>query len=237
LSSIGKIIRIDRNGAAVSGNPWPNDLNGVIWSKGHRNPCGLAFTRTNPPKLWETEQGEEGGDEMNLIETGKDYGWGAVGYGWEYGWRYGDFWGAQGWWANQNTTRKPNTPIGGGNHAVKGFVEPKFIWPVNPPFISAVTGPGQSIAVSQLICYSGQVFGQWAGNLFVSALSGGGGLWRLTLNSAGDSITSSQALHTLAPFTDLGRRTRNVIEGPNGFIYVFTEGLSGNSGKIYVIKP
>ena len=247
-SPIGKIIRIDRNGNVPSGNPFPGSLNGEIWSKGHRNPVGLAFQPgTNPPRLWEAEQGEDGGDEINLIESGKDYGWGAVGYGWEYPWRYGGYWGSQGWDANQFTTRKPRTPIGGGTHSTKGFVEPKFIWPVGSSFLTAVTDNGQSTGPAGLMIYSGSVFGQWAGNMFVPCLTGSksgrpGSLWRLTISGTG--ISGSQDLTDDPIFFNLRRRVRNAIEGPDGFIYVFVERITASDGittvtpgTIFVIKP
>ena len=57
---------------------------GSIWSYGHRNPQGFAFDPlTN--KLWETEHGPTGGDELNLLEPGKNYGWAVVSYGMQPG--------------------------------------------------------------------------------------------------------------------------------------------------------
>jgi len=54
-----------------------------VWSLGHRNPQGLAVNpETN--QLWETEHGPQGGDELNMIEKGKNYGWPVIGYGVNY---------------------------------------------------------------------------------------------------------------------------------------------------------
>ena len=65
----GKILRIDRDGKAVDGNPFGNRA----WSYGHRNVEGLAFDADG--RLWATEFGEQRFDELNLIEKGANYGW------------------------------------------------------------------------------------------------------------------------------------------------------------------
>ena len=54
-----------------------------IWGYGHRNPQGLAFNPADG-KLWEQEHGPQGGDEINIIEKGKNYGWPVIGYGIDY---------------------------------------------------------------------------------------------------------------------------------------------------------
>ena len=84
-SSLGKIIRIPTDGKPAAGNPKiSNDARPEIYSYGHRNVQGLAFhPQTN--ELWETEMGPRGGDELNRIEAGKNYGWPIITYGIEYG--------------------------------------------------------------------------------------------------------------------------------------------------------
>jgi len=62
--------------------PGPNLAPAEIWSSGHRNPYGLTFDRAG--HLWELEHGPRGGDELNLIEPGKNYGWPVVSYGANY---------------------------------------------------------------------------------------------------------------------------------------------------------
>jgi glucose/arabinose dehydrogenase len=62
--------------------PSPNLTPAETWSTGHRNPYGLAFDEQG--RLWETEMGPQGGDELNLIEPGKNYGWPIVSYGKNY---------------------------------------------------------------------------------------------------------------------------------------------------------
>jgi aldose sugar dehydrogenase len=82
----GKIHRINTDGSIPKDNPFANRAGALpsIWSYGHRNPQGLAFDPlTN--KLWETEHGPTGGDELNLIEPGKNYGWAVVSNGLQAG--------------------------------------------------------------------------------------------------------------------------------------------------------
>jgi len=81
----GKIVRIAPDGSIPKDNPFVGRQGArpEIWSYGHRNPQGLAF---NPGtgKLWEQEHGPRGGDEVNVIEKGKNYGWPVIGYGIDY---------------------------------------------------------------------------------------------------------------------------------------------------------
>ena len=82
----GKIHRINDDGSVPKDNPFVNTPGAVpsIWSYGHRNPQGFAFDPVTN-KLWETEHGPTGGDELNLIEPGKNYGWAVVSYGMQPG--------------------------------------------------------------------------------------------------------------------------------------------------------
>ena len=82
---LGKIIRIRPDGSVPSDNPFVGKAGAKpeIWSYGHRNPQGLAF-HPSTGKLWEHEHGPRGGDEINIIEKGKNYGWPVIGYGVDY---------------------------------------------------------------------------------------------------------------------------------------------------------
>lgn len=84
-TGLGKIVRIDRDGNAVKGNPFEgrSDALPEIYSYGHRNVQGLALHPVTGD-LWETEFGPRGGDELNRIEAGKNYGWPIITYGLEY---------------------------------------------------------------------------------------------------------------------------------------------------------
>ncbi len=74
-TNLGKVLRLNLDGTPAAGNPFA-DRGGVsaqIWSYGHRNPLGIAFDEDG--QLWSSEMGPKGGDELNLIEEGKNYGW------------------------------------------------------------------------------------------------------------------------------------------------------------------
>ncbi|MFA6277509.1 MAG: PQQ-dependent sugar dehydrogenase [Pedobacter sp.] len=91
-SSLGKILHLTPQGKAVPNGPFAGkaDARPEIYSYGHRNPDGLAI---NPQTgdLWEAEFGPKGGDEINLIKPGKNYGWPIITYGTEYsGQKVGD---------------------------------------------------------------------------------------------------------------------------------------------------
>jgi aldose sugar dehydrogenase len=82
---IGKIVRVDPDGSVPSDNPFAGRAGAKpeIWAYGVRNPQGLAF-HPQSGKLWEQEHGPRGGDEVNIIEKGKNYGWPVIGYGVDY---------------------------------------------------------------------------------------------------------------------------------------------------------
>lgn len=99
MAYLGKILKIDKNGKAVANNPFVGNVKvqPEIYSYGHRNPQGLAMDEKG--QLWEAEMGPKGGDEVNLIVPGKNYGWGEVTYGIEY----------SGGKINNGTTKKTGT--------------------------------------------------------------------------------------------------------------------------------
>lgn len=84
-SGLGKIFKITKDGKAAPGNPFINKPNSMpeIYSYGHRNPQSLDIHPVTG-ELWEAEFGPRGGDELNLIKPGKNYGWPIITYGIEY---------------------------------------------------------------------------------------------------------------------------------------------------------
>jgi glucose/arabinose dehydrogenase len=82
---LGKVIRIAPDGSAPSDNPFVGreGAKAEIWSYGHRNEQGLAINPANG-ELWEIEHGPRGGDEVNVIAKGKNYGWPVIGFGIDY---------------------------------------------------------------------------------------------------------------------------------------------------------
>jgi len=83
-SHFGKIVRIRPDGSVPEDNPFVKTPGAKpeIWSRGHRNILSAALDARG--RLWEVEHGPKGGDELNLVEKGKDYGWPTIGYGEEY---------------------------------------------------------------------------------------------------------------------------------------------------------
>jgi glucose/arabinose dehydrogenase len=82
----GKVIRLFDDGRVPSDNPFmgKSGAKPEIWSYGHRNPQGLAIHPTTG-EVWAVEHGPQGGDELNLIQKGLNYGWPVVGFGVNYG--------------------------------------------------------------------------------------------------------------------------------------------------------
>jgi len=106
-NDLGKIIRITPDGTAPPDNPFVNKPGArpEIWSYGHRNPQGLAINSADG-KLWEQEHGPMGGDEINIIEKGHNYGWPLVSYGVNY----------------------DGTPVGIGRKKMEGVDDPLWHW-------------------------------------------------------------------------------------------------------------
>ncbi|MCE5178047.1 MAG: PQQ-dependent sugar dehydrogenase [Porphyromonadaceae bacterium] len=109
----GKVVYITTEGNPVAGNPFINTADALpeIYSYGHRNPQGLDIHPVTG-ELWLSEMGPRGGDEINLIQPGKNYGWPTITYGIEY---------------NGNT-------IGDGITQKEGMEQPVYYWdPVQSP--------------------------------------------------------------------------------------------------------
>ncbi len=109
----GKVIHITPDGDPVSGNPFVNTGEALpeIYSYGHRNPQGLAIHPVTQ-ELWLSEMGPRGGDEINLIKPGRNYGWPVITYGIEYN----------------------GQPVGGGIAQQAGLEQPVYYWdPVLSP--------------------------------------------------------------------------------------------------------
>jgi glucose/arabinose dehydrogenase len=79
-SGLGKVLRMSDDGSPAAGNPFP--ASPYVYSYGHRNPQGLAVSEAGV--IWLHEHGPRGGDEVNLIEPGVNYGWPAITYGVDY---------------------------------------------------------------------------------------------------------------------------------------------------------
>jgi glucose/arabinose dehydrogenase len=139
---LGKVVRINRDGTVPTGNPnLGTQARPEIWSYGHRNPQGAAIHPTTG-ELWVNEHGPQGGDELNRVQPGLNYGWPLRSYGCNYGDPVGTA-----------------CAIGGGTHAPQ-FAEPVSYWVPT------------SIAPAGLIFYTGDKFPEWQGNAMFGALAG-----------------------------------------------------------------
>jgi glucose/arabinose dehydrogenase len=153
-TTLGKVIRINRDGSVPAGNPGVSKTRPEIWSYGHRNPQGAALRPSTDPKaadLWLNEHGPQGGDELNRVLPGRNYGWPKVSYGCPYG-----------------APRGEACRYGGGAH------EPAY----EPPVSFWVP---TSMAPSGLVFYSGRRFPQWKGDALMGALAGTA-VWRVRLD-------------------------------------------------------
>ncbi len=187
----GQVIRIHKDGRIPDSNPFVGrkGYRPEIWSYGHRNPQGAAL-HPETGKLWIHEHGARGGDEINIPEAGKNYGWPVIAYGRHYS-------GAK---------------IGVGTHKA-GMEQPLYYW-------------DPSIAPSGMAFYSGDKYPKWKGNLFVGALA-----YRLVsrLELDGGKIVKEERI-----LTELRERIRDVRQGPDGFLYVVTD---GSAGRIIRLVP
>jgi glucose/arabinose dehydrogenase len=112
-NDLGKVIHITPDGNPAPGNPFAHTPGALpeIWALGQRSQEGLAFDPVTG-NLWETEHGPRGGDELNLIEPGKNYGWPVITHGIDYG----------------------GLPVGAGITAHDGMQQPVYYWdPVIAP--------------------------------------------------------------------------------------------------------
>ena len=198
-SHVGKTLRIKDDGSVPRDNPFVGRAGAKpeIFTYGHRNGYGLAI---NPAtgELWQAEIGPLGGDEVNILLPGHNYGWPLVSMGRNY---TGNLVSDKPWYR-------------------EGMDNPRMFWV-------------PSISPSSLIFYNGDRFKGWKGSMFV------GGLTTKTLlrMSFGQP---SQAERREPLLTSLNIRPRDVREGPDGNLYVATEGASGGTaadGLVLKIEP
>ena len=190
-SDLGKIVRINRDGSIPNDNPFVKKAGArpEIWSYGHRNILAAALDAKG--RLWELENGPKGGDELNLVKPGKDYGWPTITYGEEYS----------------------GKPVGASITQAPGMEQPVYYWdPV--------------IAPSGVTIATGKMFPEWRGNVLTGGLAGQA-LVRLVLK--GDKVVGEERL-----LTERKERIRDVVEAPDGAIWLVTDGAKG---KVLRVVP
>jgi glucose/arabinose dehydrogenase len=187
----GRVIRINRDGSIPPGNPWLSRATVLAdtYAHGFKDPEGAAL-HPETGELWMIDHGPQGGDEINVVRAGRDYGWPDVSYGRQYD-------------ARQLDGRK-NVRVGSGATSMEGVEEPIYYWV-------------PSIAPSGMMFYTGDLFPQWKGNLFIGAM-GGQHLVRLVLK--GERVVAEERL-----LAERKERVREVRQAADGSIYI----LSGAS--------
>jgi len=187
-SHLGKVVRIHPDGTVPQDNPYLGnpDAKPELWSVGHRNVLSAALDSQG--RLWTVEMGPQGGDEVNLTEAGKDYGWPTIGYGEEYS----------------------GAPIHQSTQA-PGMEQPVYYWdPV--------------IAPSGMTIYSGTLFPEWRNNMFIGGLAAQA-LVRLMVRN--DRVVGEEHL-----LKNLNARIREVVQGPEGALYLLTDATNGKLLKV-----
>jgi glucose/arabinose dehydrogenase len=187
----GRVIRINADGTIPPDNPWLDraTVPRELFAHGFRDPEGAALHPVTG-ELWMVEHGPQGGDELNIVRARRDYGWPDVSYGVQYDAR--------------QTGGRTNVPVGNGRASMPGVEQPVYFWV-------------PSIAPSGMAFYTGTLFPEWQGNLFVGALAGQH-LVRLVLD--GERVVAEEKL-----LVDRAARIRDVRQGPDGALYV----LAGDS--------
>jgi len=184
---MGSVIRVNRDGTVPADNPFVGEA-GVrpeIWSYGHRNPQGAGLDAQG--RLWISEHGAKGGDEVNLVRPGLNYGWPIISYGVHYsGGKIGE------------GTSKP------------GMEQPKHYW-------------DPSIAPSGLMVYSGKLWPEWKGDIFVGSLK-----FDYIARLEGSPLREAEQIK--GPETE---RVRDIVEAPDGAIWFISVG----EGAVYRMTP
>jgi glucose/arabinose dehydrogenase len=184
----GKVLRLKDDGGIPADNPFVgrDDVNPAIYSYGHRDQLGLTLHEATGTIL-AAEHGPNGGDEVNVIRGGLNYGWPDISFG-----------------RNYDGPRISASPV------ADNIEQPLLLWV-------------PSIGPSGLTFYTGDKFPAWKGNLFVGSARRGevdrtGGLERVVLNDNLEDLRRETLL------TDLHQRIRDVRQGPDGLLYVLTDG-------------
>lgn len=176
----GKIYRLNLDGSIPEENPFVNNSEAkkAIFSYGHRNPQGMVI-HPKTGQVWENEHGPKGGDEINIIKKGVNYGWPEITYGVNYS----------------------GTPI--TNKTSKPDMEQPFYYWV------------PSIAPSGMAFSTSGVYKKWKDNLFVGSLKFEY-LERIVIKR-NKVVKREKVLEKIG-------RVRNVVEGPDGYLYLGVEG-------------
>jgi aldose sugar dehydrogenase len=186
--AFGKVLRLKDDGGIPADNPFlgRDDVHPAVYSYGHRDQLGLTLHEASGTIL-AAEHGPNGGDEVNVIRPGLNYGWPNISFG-----------------RNYDGPRISDSPV------AENVEQPLLLWV-------------PSIGPSGLMFYTGDKFPAWKGNLFIGSARRGevprtGGLERVVLTENLEDIRRETLL------TELHQRIRDVRQGPDGLLYVLTDG-------------
>jgi len=202
-SHLGKVLRIHPDGSVPEDNPFVGRDGAYpeIWSFGHRNI--QAATLDPEGRLWTIEHGPQGGDELNLIEPGVNYGWPVMSYGQQYSGR----------------------PIPNSRTQREGMRQPVYYWdPVIAP-AGAQWYTGDALPEWRGSLFVGALRQQRLVRLEVELLDADEA--SLPPEAAGARVTGEEHL-----LTDRGQRVRDVRQGPDGALYVVTDETAGELLRI-----
>jgi glucose/arabinose dehydrogenase len=191
----GSVIRLHDDGRVPADNPFVKRTGALPekWTLGNRNMQGAAF-HPQTGELWTHEHGPQGGDEVNVMRSGLNYGWPVITYGVNYG---------------------LGTRIGEGQ-SKPGMVQPLHVWV-------------PSIAPSGMTFVTGSKFPLWQGDLLVGALRGQM-LVRLVLD--GEKVLREERL-----LQGRAGRIRDVRMGPDGLVYLLSDGPEGALMRLEPVRP
>jgi glucose/arabinose dehydrogenase len=190
-STTGTVIRIEEDGDVPGDNPFRDvpRARPEIWAYGVRNVQGAAFHPVSRD-IWFAEHGPLGGDEINILKRGANYGWPIATFGIDY----------------------DGTPVS-EHQTLEDVQTPLVYW-------------RPSTAPSGLAFYTGEDFPDWKGDLFMGSLVDRR-LIRMELDG-------SRVLFQEYLLEALGKRIREVIMGPDGFLYILTD---ADPGEILRLEP
>jgi glucose/arabinose dehydrogenase len=206
----GKVHRLFDDGTVPKDNPFASaefEAKGEypsIWSYGHRNPQGLVFDLDG--RLWDTEHGPRGGDEVNLVLKGRNYGWPIVSFGINYS-------GAvlRTPWPDSadRVEASPTGAVATGKDEADALVMPAYVW------LPSIGACGLDVVRGPEAGGNGGAFPKWRNDLVAGGLSGEN-VDRLRMKIEGDDayvLEREELVHGMG-------RVRDVVVGPDGTIYV-----------------
>ena len=181
-NTLGTIVRLNLDGSPAAGNPFDDE----IWTWGNRNMLSIDFAPDG--RLWEIEHGPAGGDELNLVQRGANYGWPVRSNG-----------------DNYDGSDIPD------HSADDGFTKPVISW-------TPVIAPGN------MVFYTGDLFGGMEGDLIVAGLK-----TKALIRIEVDGTSAREVARY-----DMGKRIRQVVEGPDGALWMLED---GEGGRLRELRP